>query len=120
MDVKFDTEARAMYIKISEGAISKTEELTPDTIMIDKNSVGQIIGVEIIGIDKFKYIGKCDACGCEIDPYKHIGVTLNGEHYRCCSVKCGQQILDNTNDTLQRGLDDAANGRVSKVNMDEL
>ncbi|MBI4146242.1 DUF2283 domain-containing protein [Candidatus Woesearchaeota archaeon] len=47
MKIQYDTTADAMYIKLREGKVAKTEEVNVDT-MIDYDSDGQIIGIEIL------------------------------------------------------------------------
>jgi len=54
MKVEYDKEAKAMYIPlvdIPDGGVDHTEELVSDFVFIDKNEFGQIIGIEVLGVD---------------------------------------------------------------------
>ena len=52
MKVTYDREAKAMYFKLLErGLDGTTEELVPDEVIIDKTILGQIAGVEILGVE---------------------------------------------------------------------
>lgn len=52
MRVTYDSRAQAMYFKFKErGANGRTEELVPDTVIIDKTADGEISGIEILGVE---------------------------------------------------------------------
>lgn len=58
---KYDKEARALYIKISDvpssfGIVDHTSELVPDEVMIDYMKSGEIYGIEILSIDEVNYV----------------------------------------------------------------
>ena len=51
MKVTYDREAQAMYFKFMErGLDGSTEELILDEVVIDKTKLGQISGIEILGV----------------------------------------------------------------------
>ncbi|HLC50276.1 MAG TPA: DUF2283 domain-containing protein [Candidatus Nanoarchaeia archaeon] len=47
MKIKYDSDADAMYISLKRDKVSRTKEIDRNTI-IDFNSKGQVIGVEIL------------------------------------------------------------------------
>ena len=47
MEIRYDKEADAMYIKIKDGKYDISEELS-DNIILDKDKSGKIIGIEIL------------------------------------------------------------------------
>lgn len=47
MDVKYDTLADAVYLKVGTGKVSKTLEMQ-DRLNIDLDSKGRILGIEIL------------------------------------------------------------------------
>jgi len=52
MKVEYDKEAKAMYISlvdIPDGGVDHTE--VADFVFIDKNEFGQIVGIEVLGVD---------------------------------------------------------------------
>ena len=52
MKVTYDPKAMAMYFKFTERGIGgTTEELLPDWVFIDKTVLGQISGIEILGVE---------------------------------------------------------------------
>lgn len=55
MRVTYDAEAQAIYIKFFDGDHGKCEELI-DGITLDKTPLGQIYGMEILGIDRIEFI----------------------------------------------------------------
>jgi hypothetical protein len=47
-----------MYFELLEGVkASYTEELISDRVMLDKTSLGQIVGLDILGVDGIEEIG---------------------------------------------------------------
>lgn len=52
--VTFDTEANAMYYKVSKGKVARTEKRKADSLeyLLDYDSEGQLIGVEILNMKK--------------------------------------------------------------------
>jgi uncharacterized protein YuzE len=52
-EMKYDPAARMAYIKLREGVVHETREEAPN-IMVDINSKGHLIGVEIISPRSFK------------------------------------------------------------------
>lgn len=57
MKVTYDKEAQAMYFKFMDrGVDGQTEELIRDEVIIDKTSLGQIAGIEILGVDSIEDI----------------------------------------------------------------
>lgn len=46
MDIKYDSEADALYIKISEGAVAKTKKNGDYLVDYDKNN--GILGIEVL------------------------------------------------------------------------
>lgn len=63
MKVEYDKEAEAIYVKLMDipnGGVDHTEELVPDTIMVDRTKLGAICGIEILGVDKIEDI--TEAC----------------------------------------------------------
>ena len=56
MKVRYDKDARAIYIKISDvpssfGVVDHTEELVADTVLVDYLPSGEVYGLDIMGID---------------------------------------------------------------------
>ena len=59
MRVRYDPIAQALYIKILEGNYKRkpgVEELVEDTVFIDKTTLGQIIGIEVLGVESIEDI----------------------------------------------------------------
>lgn len=57
MRVTFDPEAEALYIYIIEGDYERhNKELVQDTVFLDKTKLGQIAGIEILGVNKIEEI----------------------------------------------------------------
>ena len=57
MKVTYDKEAQAMYFEFMERGIDgTTEEFIPDVVIIDKTRLGQISGIEILGVKNIKNI----------------------------------------------------------------
>ncbi len=57
MKVTYDLEAKAMYFKFMErGQDGKTEELIPDVVILNKTALGQIAGIEILGVESIEDI----------------------------------------------------------------
>jgi len=55
--VTYDREAQALYIYIAEGLEhGTTEELIPDTVMLDRSKLGVITGIEVLCVDKLEDI----------------------------------------------------------------
>lgn len=52
--MKYDTAAHVAYIKIREGSIAETREEAPN-VMVDLDSKGHLIGVEIVSPRSLKY-----------------------------------------------------------------
>ena len=47
MTITFDSEAKALYVKIKEGKVARTIEFSPETF-VDLNSKGHLLGVEML------------------------------------------------------------------------
>lgn len=56
MKVEYDEEAKALYIYIIDATIAHTEELVANEVMIDKTAFQQIVGIEILGVDKIEIL----------------------------------------------------------------
>ena len=59
MRITWDKQAHALYIELLDlprGRDGSTEELVPDTVMIDKTALQQISGIEILGVDSIEEI----------------------------------------------------------------
>lgn len=59
MEVQYDKEAQALYIRVSDvpssfGVVDHTEELVADTVMIDYLLSGEVYGIEVLGIEEVK------------------------------------------------------------------
>lgn len=55
MKVECDKEAKALYIALADipdGGVDHTEELVSNYVFIDKNEFGQIVGIEVLGIEE--------------------------------------------------------------------
>lgn len=52
--MKYDPVAHMAYIKLREGIVAETREEAPN-IMVDLNSKGHLIGVEIVSPKSLKY-----------------------------------------------------------------
>ena len=51
MTITFDSEAKALYVKIREGKVAKTIEFSPETF-VDLDSKGHLLGVEMLNPGK--------------------------------------------------------------------
>lgn len=51
MKLKVDTESDALYLRLDETRIVESEEVQPGVIL-DYNQAGQVIGVEMLGINE--------------------------------------------------------------------
>jgi len=61
MKVTYDRKAEAMYFKFVERGINgSTEELIPDVVIVDKTSLGEIAGIEILGVEFIEDITRRD------------------------------------------------------------
>jgi len=47
MTITFDSEAKALYVKVREGKVAKTIEFSPETF-VDLDDKGHLIGVEML------------------------------------------------------------------------
>jgi uncharacterized protein YuzE len=47
MSVEFDPKVNAMYIRLKEGKISKSEPLA-DNIVVDLDEKGEVVGIEVL------------------------------------------------------------------------
>jgi uncharacterized protein YuzE len=47
MDVEYDPEADALYVRFMTGSIANTLEVTP-SVMVDRDGAGHILGVEVL------------------------------------------------------------------------
>lgn len=59
MKVEYDKEAKAIYVTLMDipnGGVAHTEELVPDTVMIDRTPSGDICGIEILGVDSVELL----------------------------------------------------------------
>ncbi|KKK61060.1 hypothetical protein LCGC14_3018130 [marine sediment metagenome] len=59
MKVEYDKGAKAIYVElmgIPDGGVDRTEELVPDTVMIDRTSSGEVCGIEILGVDSIEVL----------------------------------------------------------------
>lgn len=57
ISVSIDSEARAVYFKLSDESVDKTERLN-NSLSIDYDEDGEIVGVEIIRISKINMMLK--------------------------------------------------------------
>jgi len=51
MEIKFDKEANALYIKLTNKKIAYTEEITPN-IIVDYSEDDKPVGIEILNANK--------------------------------------------------------------------
>ncbi|WP_293444319.1 DUF2283 domain-containing protein [Persephonella sp.] len=51
MEIKFDKEANALYIKLTDKPIAYTEEITPN-IIVDYSEDGKPVGIEILNASR--------------------------------------------------------------------
>ena len=51
MKIEFDQAADALYVKLTEGEIEKTEEIKPGMIL-DYEANGNVLGVEVLYVSK--------------------------------------------------------------------
>lgn len=51
MKLKVDTESDALYLRLDEARIVESEEVQPGVIL-DYNQAGQVIGVEMLGMNE--------------------------------------------------------------------
>jgi uncharacterized protein YuzE len=51
MQLHFDKDADALYLKLDESAIVESEEVRPG-VVLDFNSSDQVVGIELLGIGK--------------------------------------------------------------------
>ncbi len=63
MIIEYDKEAKAIYVKLADipsrfGVVDHTEELVAETVFIDRTKIGEIYGIEILGVDSIEYLGK--------------------------------------------------------------
>jgi len=57
MKVTYDKTAKALYIQLLPDGVSKlapTEEIVQDTVFLDKTNLGQIYGIEILGVENIE------------------------------------------------------------------
>lgn len=54
MDVKFDIEANAAYVKLGAGRVTKTKEGKVDSldVLFDYGKGGRLVGVEVLNLKK--------------------------------------------------------------------
>lgn len=52
MEIKLDKLADALYIKIKKGKVHKTKTVTGSNSLLDLNSKGEVIGIEILNYSK--------------------------------------------------------------------
>jgi len=66
MKVTYDSEARALYIKIyrERGNDGYCEDLIPDEVVLDMNKYGQITGIEIMDVESFEDITNKKEASC--------------------------------------------------------
>lgn len=48
--IEYDTDAEAVYIRLSSGDVAETVEISA-TLYIDVDKDGNLIGVEVLGVD---------------------------------------------------------------------
>jgi uncharacterized protein YuzE len=48
LTITVDDEANALYVKLRDGKVSRTEEYPIDEVFVDLDSSGQVVGVEIL------------------------------------------------------------------------
>jgi uncharacterized protein YuzE len=51
MKLKVDKESDALYLRLDETAVVESEEIQPG-IVLDYDSKGQVVGVEILGLSR--------------------------------------------------------------------
>jgi len=57
MKITWDTEAQALYIKITDEPIRGQRELVDDMVITDEDFEGDLVGIEILGVDEIKVRG---------------------------------------------------------------
>jgi uncharacterized protein YuzE len=50
MSLEYDLDARALYIRLCDGAVACTRQLDDNTL-IDLDGAGNVLGVEVVAID---------------------------------------------------------------------
>lgn len=53
MLISFDTEAKVMYIELSEAKVVRTEEFAPE-VFLDFDEAGNLLGIELLNPGKLK------------------------------------------------------------------
>lgn len=53
MLISFDTDANAMYIKLKDASVAKTEEFAPE-IFLDFDEAGNLLGIELLNPAKLE------------------------------------------------------------------
>ena len=56
-EIKIDPKTSAVYVKITNSKISKTENLG-ESLNTDLDSAGQLVGLEVLDIESLKEIGE--------------------------------------------------------------
>ena len=51
MEIRYDRAADALYLRLSEGAVARSEEVE-DGIIVDYDSDGRVLGIEILNFSK--------------------------------------------------------------------
>jgi uncharacterized protein YuzE len=55
--VSYDREARAAYVRFTDEPVARTREVVPDSVWIDLDASGRIVGFEAISVDEERLPG---------------------------------------------------------------
>lgn len=55
MNIQYDAEARAMYLRLERGEVTRTERIDP-RVLIDLDANGQVLGIELLGVDAIEQV----------------------------------------------------------------
>lgn len=83
------------YISLSKKKVHRTKEVIPDVLLIDLDSQGGIVGIEILTKPGESLLGcECEDCGDCYTPYKRCGdpetlqEIMNGFKRLCLECLC--------------------------------
>jgi uncharacterized protein YuzE len=74
--VEMDTTIRAAYVRLSNKRVAETKVVMEDrcTVTIDMDSDGEVVGVELVGVDDFQISGLLKIAGVTV-PKPLLGAT---------------------------------------------
>ena len=58
MKAEYDKTAKGLYIyltDIPDGGVAISEELMPSGVVLDKNKQGEVVGIDILGVETIEY-----------------------------------------------------------------